>query len=479
MPGLGSVGIVVLAGYLLLMAWHAIAGHRATRSVTDYHVAGRALGGLVMGLSFFASFTSTNSFIGLAGRSWSWGLGAWLVGLFFVVFAWISWGLIGAPLRRETGRLGSLSLPEFLGASHSSPLYRKVAAAVIVGASVPFLQAVFKGCGLVMQQLTGLGEGPALLLAWAVVVAYTVSGGFHAVARTDAVQGAIMLVAAVSLPVAMVLRGGGVGPTLEVAAAHAGVDGVGGAFGMGALGTLLGVGFAGGFKMLSEPRQVSRYFAVDSKETGKARKVSVVTLAATYLLLLPVGLMARPVLGTLPDGDTDLVVPELLARGDVVPPLVGAVFLAAFLSAAMSSIDSVLLVVSAAIQRDLLGWVGERSPLPELAMTRGWIVLYSVVPASFVLAYPGGIIELTTLSGGIYGAAFIPPLLWALHAKGRTSVAGAFLCLLLGGATVLLWKGLAHAHWPATKAVHEVVAGAVVSLAAYAAASVRVRRMAP
>ena len=73
---------------------------------------------------------------------------------------------------------------------------------------------------------------------------------------------------------------------------------------------------------------------------------------------------------------------------------------------------------------------------------------------------------MTTLSGGIYGAAFIPPLLFSLH-RPRPTLPGAFLCLLLGGATVFLWRAKVVAALPALAPVHEVVAGALVSLAVY------------
>lgn len=459
-----SLGTLVLVLYLGMMAWHGLRGAKASKTVSDYHVAGRRLGGLVVGLSFYASFTSTNSFLGLAGRSWDWGLGTWLMGAIFIAFAWLSWRVVGEPLRLATGRLGVVSLPEYFGRAFGSPLYRRVAALVIVAASIPFLQAVFKGSALVMMQLTGLEMAPALALVWVVVVAYTVAGGFHAVAHTDAVQGVIMLVAAVSLPVALIWRGGGVAGLLASVGEHAGP--ATNLWGMGPLGMLIGIGLAGGFKMLSEPRQVSRYLAVDVAGIAQARRVSFWALALTYLLILPVGLLARPFLVGRP-GDLDTVVPSLLSRPDLVPPVMGALFMAAFLAAAMSSIDSVLLVVGAAIQRDLLGWEGGRGPLTELAATRLWIVLYSLVPASLVVILPGGIIELTTLSGGIYGAAFIPPLLFSLHAK-RTSLPGAISCLLLGGATVFLWKSAVVAALPALAPVHEVVAGGVVSLVVYA-----------
>ncbi|MCA9664251.1 MAG: hypothetical protein KC503_01650 [Myxococcales bacterium] len=468
-----ALGVSVLLAYLAVMAWHAFRGGRATRDVSDYHVAGRSVSGVTIGLSFYATYMSTNSFVGHAGKSWSFGLLYTLIAPLFVVAAWSSWTFIGGPLRRRSEALGVISLAEYFGAAFASPSYRRAAAAVIVFASAPYLQAVFKGCALVLMQLTGLSMMPSLALVWLVVVGYTVAGGFHAVVKTDATQGIVMLVAALALPLAVVMHGGGLGATLAATARAAKVDGVGGLLLIGDLGVLLGIGIAGGFKMLSEPRQLSRFFAIDQTQLRIGRLVALATLLFSYSLLLPVGLLARGMISTLEHG-TDGIVPQLLARGDVLPSLASVLVLAALLSAAMSSIDSVLLVVSAAIQRDLLGWTDGRGPLPELTMTRVWIVLYSVIPAVLVLVLEGGIVELTTYSGAIYGAVFLPPLIYSLRGDddlARAPAAPAWTSLLVGAALVPLWAHGVRRWIPALRPVHQVVASAVGSFFAYAIAA--------
>jgi len=60
--------LFLLAGYIAILAQHAIAGHRKTKGLTDYYVGGRAMGGIALGLSFFATYSSTNSFIGFVCR---------------------------------------------------------------------------------------------------------------------------------------------------------------------------------------------------------------------------------------------------------------------------------------------------------------------------------------------------------------------------------------------------------------------------
>ena len=59
--------------YTLLMAHHAYSGHKQTREISDYYIGGRKMGGLILGLSFFATYSSTNSFVGFSGQAYSWG----------------------------------------------------------------------------------------------------------------------------------------------------------------------------------------------------------------------------------------------------------------------------------------------------------------------------------------------------------------------------------------------------------------------
>ena len=63
-----SLELLALLLYTALMVYHAWAGNRQTRSLTDYFVGGRSIGGATVGISFFATYASTNSFVGFFFR---------------------------------------------------------------------------------------------------------------------------------------------------------------------------------------------------------------------------------------------------------------------------------------------------------------------------------------------------------------------------------------------------------------------------
>ena len=86
-----DTGLLVFLVYVSFMFFHAWTGNKKIKNSVDFNVAGRGLPGIVIGLSFYASFMSNNSFFGLAGRYHYWGFFIWVSGIFFILFAWLSW----------------------------------------------------------------------------------------------------------------------------------------------------------------------------------------------------------------------------------------------------------------------------------------------------------------------------------------------------------------------------------------------------
>ena len=90
-------------------------------------------------------------------------------------------------------------------------------------------------------------------------------------------------------------------------------------------------------------------------------------------------------------------------------------FLLVLVSAAMSSIDSVLLVAASTISRDVIHLADVKSinqdTRGEVRRTRIWIVIISLVAAtSALLPFTQDIVRMTKFSGSLYGACFLPVL---------------------------------------------------------------------
>jgi Na+/pantothenate symporter len=341
----------LLVLYTLMLAHHAWTGRKSTKGIADYYVGGRNMGGWVIGLSFFATYSSTNSFVGFSGQAYDWGL-PWL--LFVptaVAFSLFAWTVVAPRLRAFTEAMGSLTVPDFIGFRFGSTPARVVAAVIVIVASFFYMTAVFKGIGNLLEIFLEIPYRVAIVVVFFVVMLYTVIGGFISVVKTDTVQGMVMMVAAVLMFTGTVNAAGGLGSLSEIRAQPGGEA----LFTWGggvAVPVLLGTLFAGLVKFAVEPRQLSRFFALKGKDAIRTGMwVSTLTFGGVYLILIPIGIYARKIF---PGGlaDTDLVVPTLLT--EVFGAGTGAFLLVAMVAAAMSSLDSVLLVMASTAERDIM-----------------------------------------------------------------------------------------------------------------------------
>ena len=94
------LALVLLAGYTGALLYNAYLGSQASRGIAGYYVGNREMSGAVVGISFFATFASTNTYIGHAGKAYDYGFAWFTLAILLVLFSWISWRWIGPPLRR-------------------------------------------------------------------------------------------------------------------------------------------------------------------------------------------------------------------------------------------------------------------------------------------------------------------------------------------------------------------------------------------
>ena len=454
---------VLLTVYTIVLAHHAWTGNRSTKNLADYYVGGRSMGGWMIGLSFFATYASTNSFIGFSGQTYTWGI-PWMLfiptAVAFSLFAWI---VVAPRLRSFTEAMGSLTIPDFIGFRFGSTHARVFAAILVLAASFFYMTAVFKGIASLLQVFMQIPYAVSIGLVFLIVMLYTMIGGFISVVKTDVLQGVVMLIAAALLFGGTVSAAGGLGAIAEVRQQPGGEA----LFTWGggvAVPVLLGTMFAGLVKFAVEPRQLSRFFALEGQRAIRTGMiVSTATFGIVFSLLIPVGIYARRIFPTGIE-NTDLVVPSLL--GEVFGPGTSAFLMVAMVAAAMSSLDSVLLVMASTAERDVLGLLlPGRTEQQEMFRTRGWVALFALITAVISLQDIGGIVELTAFSGSLYGACFFPAIVFGLHWK-QGSASAVIASFLTGIVVLLFWERV-----PGSEVLHEVFPAMLLSMAAYVGVS--------
>ena len=465
------IASTLLSAYIGVLLYNAYVGSKAATGVGGYYVGNREMGGAVVGISFFATFASTNTFIGHAGKGYEYGVAWFTLALLLMLFSWVSWRWIGPPLRRFSAEWDALTIPDYIkgrvlnNAPHASrhpvPL---LSASVIVLASLLYLLAIFKGAGHLFQIFLGVPYEVAVGVTLLVVVLYTSIGGFVSVVRTDAIQGVLMLLGAVAIFYFVTRAAGGVGASSQLVdmPTKQHLFELNGAI---PFAVLLGVSLSGALKLIVDPRQLSRFYGLKNDvEVKRGMWIAVLGLTLILVCMFPIGLYAHLILDNV--ADTDLIVPTLVNDAAIFPFWVTDLLIVSIVSAAMSSMDSVLLVASSTLYKNLIAPF--KHVANEVRLSRIAVIGFACIAAFMALNPPGDIVGITIFSGSLYAVCFFPPVVFGLYGR-IASAARVFTSMLLGIATLIIWIALG-----LSDLLHEVFPALLVSSVIYLVSSHRV-----
>ena len=443
--------LVTLALYFVLMLGIGLyAWRRSTADSAGYLLAGRSLSPAVAALSAGASDMSGWLLLGLPGALYASGLvEAWIaIGLF--AGAWVNWVVVAPRLRQQSEDRGALTIPGFLAARFpdQATALRVVSAVVIVLFFAVYTAAGLVGGGKLFATsfaglLPGAGMSDYMLGVWVtagVVLAYTVFGGFLAVSLTDFVQGVIMLVALVVMPLVVMFGEGGSAGGSIAAVPQEGFLSL--THGLTALGFVSAVTWGLGY--FGQPHIIVRFMALRSvAEVPVARRIGMAWMGVCLLGALGVGLAGRAYMErngmVLEDPETVFIVlADLLFH-----PLVTGFLLAALLAAIMSTVSSQLLVASSSLTEDMYRLFLRRdcSEREAVRVSRVSVLLVALAAIAIAADPASGVLGLVANAWAGFGAAFGPLVILSLT-WGRMTGAGAVAGLVVGAGTVAGWIAL-------------------------------------
>ncbi len=398
------------------------------KDVADFFLAGRGLGGWVAAISASASSSSAWTLLGVSGAAYAWGLPAlWLfpatVGGFLLNWLWV------APrLSKLAGKENAITLSEVVapaGIGDRRAVILRIAAAIIVFCFTFYIASQFEAAGKAFESVFGLSKQTSILIGAAIVLAYTMLGGFWAVSITDSIQGLLMVVAGLVLPAVALGAVGGVDGLVsglaEIGSRGSPISagfGVGVFFVLGLMG--IGIGYPG------QPHVVNRFMALkDDAALRQGRIIALTWAVLVYAGMLLLGLSARVLFADL--GDSEQVL--FHAAAELLPAVIAGVMLAAVLSAIMSTADSQLLVASSAISYDWNLASGQKGD--GLRNTRITVVVVLILATALALIWRADIFSRVLFAWSAAGSAFGPILIMRL--LGRTVTPAATLAAMVTG----------------------------------------------
>lgn len=368
--------------------------------------------------------------------------GIWMaIGL--TIGAYLNYRLLAPRLRVYTEQLDdAVTIPEYLERrfNDNSRIIRVLCAAVIIVFFAIYTTSGLVAGGKLFESSFGLSYETGIYLTALVVVSYSTFGGFTAVSVTDFVQGCIMLVALVLVPVVAVLEIGGVNTTItQLQNLPPSLL----SFQDTALITVVSA-MAWGLGYFGQPHIIVRFMAIRGlKDLVAARRIGMSWMLTVTLGTIGVGLTGAAFAAanglTIADSETIFIVMSTT----LFHPWVTGFLLAAILSAIMSTISSQLLVSSSSITEDVYyAFIRKKASQKERVI----VARLSVVGVAFVALFlaqdrSNSVLSLVGNAWAGFGAAFGPLILISLYWDKMTKY-GAIAGIVCGGLTTILWSNM-------------------------------------
>lgn len=452
--------IAAFAAYMIMMIAIGALYMKKTNNSEDYFLGGRGLGGWVAALSAQASDMSGWLLMGLPGAVYAYGMGQAWIAIGLLTGTILNWVFISGRLRRYTIRANnSLTLPAYFeNRFHDKKqILLIISSVVIVIFFLVYTASALAAGGKLFHLVFGLDYRIALTIGAAVILLYTFMGGFMAVCVTDFIQGMLMLVGILAVPIAALFLVGSENMTSLL-------DASGVAQGSQSFLNLMHSGgkaytgmeifsqFAWCFGYFGMPHILVRFMAVrDEKEIRKSRWIAIIWCTLSLAFACALGVIGRAylypvILGTEGAGSAENVFIEMITKvftQDLALPFVGGLFLCGILAAIMSTADSQLLVTASAVSEDLYHQVvnPKADSKKVLSISRITVLVVAVLAYIIALDPDSSIMGLVSNAWAGFGAAFGPLVVLSLYWK-RTNLPGAVAGIVSGALTVLVWDYL-------------------------------------
>ena len=436
--------IVYIFGMVLIgfIAW------RSTKNFDDYILGGRSLGPFVTALSAGASDMSGWLLMGLPGAIFLSGISESWIAIGLTLGAWINWKLVAGRLRVHTEvNNNALTLPDYFTGrfEDKSRVLRIISALVILLFFTIYCASGIVAGARLFESTFGMSYETALWAGAAATIIYTFVGGFLAVSWTDTVQASLMIFALILTPVIVIFAVGGIDTSMLVIQAQnpANLDMLKG-LNFVAILSLLGWGLG----YFGQPHILARFMAADSvKSIPAARRISMTWMILCLGGAVAVGFFgiayfqAHPEQAGAVSENPERVFIELAKI--LFNPWIAGVLLSAILAAVMSTLSCQLLVCSSALTEDFYkAFLRKGASQLELVWVGRAMVLLVAVIAIWLASNPENrVLGLVSYAWAGFGAAFGPLVLFSLLWK-RMTRNGALAGMIVGAATVILWKNL-------------------------------------
>lgn len=448
--------------YLAVIFAIGVVTMRMGRTYEDFLIGGRRIGPWVSSFALITSYMSGYTYTAAPGLGYTGG---------YSVLWWatgdapgnaLSFGILGRRIRKYSELLGAITLPEYYEKRFNSPALRVISAAIILLTVSMHLVAQWTASGKLLSVVFGTEYFTGMVIGCAVVLIYTIMGGYLAVVYTDFVQGLLMFFGTQMLFwVALGRIGGFAALNDKLGAINPALVTPWGPdmayYGLLAAATPVILIVMGSFGM---PHITIKHFSMKNPDTARqAMLITGVFVVLFSFVYYMTGGLARVILG---ENLADVEQAGVMLWFKVLPPFWAGFLSSAAVASLMSTADSFLLLLVSTIAHDLLNRFS-KNEIPEkkrIAIARALVLIVACVSFAVAMNPPALVFTIVIFVFGGMALAFGVPNLFSIFWK-RTTAAGVGACMI---SSLVVYTGATAAKF-SPWGLHPFISGLIVAVA--------------
>ena len=450
------VMLITIAFYMVVMVVIGVYYTKKNKSTDDFYLGGRRLGPFVTAMSAEASDMSSWLLMGLPGVALAMGIAeAFWTALGLAVGTYINWLVVAKRIRVYSEKVKANTIPDFFSNRFhdKSGMLTLAAAIIIIVFFVPYTASGFASVGKLFDSLFGVPYHVAMVVGAAVIIAYTMSGGFLAASTTDFLQSIIMTLALVVVVIFGIFSVDGMANVtgavkdlpgyLSVVEWYDSTASAAKSFSVLSIISTL----AWGLGYFGMPHILLRFMAIGDKNKLKiSRRIASIWVVISMGVAIFIGVVGYAMVnaGVVSLSDPERIIIEiakLLSTHGWLLAIVAGLIIAGILASIMSTSDSQLLAAASSVSENIVKRFIKKDMKTKTSMliARVTVAVIAVVAVIFAWDPDSSVFGIVSFAWAGFGAAFAPVVLFSLFWK-RTTKWGALSGIVAGGITVIVWE---------------------------------------
>lgn len=322
---------------------------------------------------------------------------------------------------------------------------------------IPYTASGFKAVGTLFNSLFGFDYHVSMIAGAAIIIGYTVLGGFLAVSTTDLIQSVVMSIALIIIVFFGIHVAGGWDAVISNAQSLAGYLSMTSMHNMAdhtsspySLLTICST-LAWGLGYFGMPHILLRFMAIeDENKLTLSRRIASVWVVISMFVAILIGIIGDsasvagsvPMLSTNSQSETIIIqLSGLLGQNGFLLSIIAGIVLAGILASTMSTADSQLLTAASGISQNLLQDFLKIKMDTKTSMRAARLTVIGIALVAVVLAWnpDSSVFTIVSFAWSGFGASFGPVMLFALFWK-RSNLPGAIAGMVAGNVMVFVWK---------------------------------------